>query len=469
MIFYFELQAPDDLERQQDELTAMSAILSEEEFTDCSKSTAPCAILDVQVLFQSRFVIRDMDQGDFPVDYLPPIQLIATLPQDYPSQSCPSFTLSSCWLSKSKLDLLAVKLERLWEDNRIEILYVWFMFLQEESLKYLKINDGYSLREECQLNISATNPEPVVENESDMLVLEKETLVKKQYELMKSYRCEQAYDKLRQYLLQYSSWKENETFNKAIQECNTCLSNMLGILCSKLKCGHVSCNECLKLLCEVKINDGSKSIECAQTGCEAELPVSLIQDLVTKELYDKFDKTMLTKVLEEISNSTYCPVLWCQYPILKPPDDNGLAICPWCEKAFCVFCKKVYHGIENCDLTIDVKKKLAEDYKNATRKERSLMEKRYGQKKLKELVATAETENWIRRNSQKCPACRVNIEKNDGCNKMKCTECKKYFCWLCLTILSTESPYTHYQDETSQCFNLLIDGIFDPEEEDVDI
>lgn len=97
-------------------------------------------------------------------------------------------------------------------------------------------------------------------------------------------------------------------------------------------------------------------------------------------------------------------------------------------------------------------------------KERLELEKCYGKKKLKELVATAETEKWIRRNSQKCPACHVNIEKNDGCNKMVC-KCGTYFCWLCLTSLSTESPYTHYQDMTSQCFNLLVDGIFDPEED----
>lgn len=465
MIFYFELQAPDDLERQRDELSAMSEILSKEEFTNCSKSTALYAILDVQFSFQSRFVIRDMDQGDFPVDHLPPIQLIATFPQDYPSQSCPSFTLSCIWLSKIKLDLLAVELEKLWEDTHGEILYVWFYFLQNQSLEYLKINDGYSLREECQLNISATNPDPVVGSKSDVLVLEKETLVKKGYELMKSYHDEQAHEQLRHNLLQNSTWKENETFNKAMQECNTCLGNVKGILCSKLKCGHVSCNECLKVLCEVKINDGSKSIECAEIGCEAELPLSLIQDLVTKELYDKFDKTMLVKAIEEMSNSTYCPLLICQYPIIKRPDDNGLAVCPMCGHAFCVFCKKVYHAVEKCDLTIDAKKKLAEAYKNATRPERLELEKRYGKARLKELVATAETEKWIKRNSQKCPACRVNIEKNDGCNKMECSKCKANFCWLCLTILSTKSPYTHYQDSTSLCFNQLVDGFFDHEED----
>lgn len=455
MIFYFELQAPDDLERQRNELSVMSEILSEEEFTNYSKSTALCAILDVQFSFRSRFVIRDMDQGDFPVDYLPPIQLIVTFPQDYPSKSCPSFTISCCWLSKSKLDLLAVELESLWESTHGEILYIWFRFLQD-SLEYLKINNGYSLREECQLNISATNPEPVVGNKSDKLVLEKETLVKKGYELMKSYHSEQAYKQLRHYLLQYCQLKENETFNKAMQECNTCLSSIQGILCSKLKCGHVSCNECLKLLCEVKINDGSKSIECAETGCEAELPVSLIQDLVTKELYDKFDKTMLVKTVEEISNSTYCPKVSCQYPIIDPPDDNGLAVCPKCEYAFCVFCKKGYHGIENCDLTFDEKKKIAEAYKNAKKAERSELEKRYGKKKLKELVATAETEKWIRKNSQKCPSCRVNIEKNDGCNKMICLKCKTKFCWLCLSSLSN-TPYLHYVDTKSRCFNQLFD------------
>jgi ankyrin repeat protein len=40
---------------------------------------------------------------------------------------------------------------------------------------------------------------------------------------------------------------------------------------------------------------------------------------------------------------------------------------------------------------------------------------------------------WIKANTQKCPSCSVNIEKNDGCNHMICSnpQCLHEFCWIC--------------------------------------
>lgn len=32
---------------------------------------------------------------------------------------------------------------------------------------------------------------------------------------------------------------------------------------------------------------------------------------------------------------------------------------------------------------------------------------------------------------KRCPNCRVNIEKNDGCDHMTCTHCGYEFCWFC--------------------------------------
>lgn len=35
-------------------------------------------------------------------------------------------------------------------------------------------------------------------------------------------------------------------------------------------------------------------------------------------------------------------------------------------------------------------------------------------------------------NYKQCPQCSVIIEKNEGCNQMKCIGCNFEFCWLCL-------------------------------------
>lgn len=43
----------------------------------------------------------------------------------------------------------------------------------------------------------------------------------------------------------------------------------------------------------------------------------------------------------------------------------------------------------------------------------------------------SETANWIEANTQSCPRCHTQIEKNGGCNHMKCQKCMFEFCWIC--------------------------------------
>ena len=39
---------------------------------------------------------------------------------------------------------------------------------------------------------------------------------------------------------------------------------------------------------------------------------------------------------------------------------------------------------------------------------------------------------WLVTNSKPCPSCKSPIQKNEGCNHMKCSKCKHDFCWICL-------------------------------------
>lgn len=44
----------------------------------------------------------------------------------------------------------------------------------------------------------------------------------------------------------------------------------------------------------------------------------------------------------------------------------------------------------------------------------------------------SETVNWIEANTQLCPKCKSQIEKNGGCNHITCQKCWYEFCWICL-------------------------------------
>ncbi|XP_058600927.1 E3 ubiquitin-protein ligase RNF14-like [Onychostoma macrolepis] len=87
--------------------------------------------------------------------------------------------------------------------------------------------------------------------------------------------------------------------------------------------------------------------------------------------------------------------------------------------------------------------------------EKELLEKKCKENE-KQLIqrATDEklSEDWLKENCKQCPSCGANIQKLQGCNKMTCSSCKQYFCWLCLAVLSRMDPYNHFKDFSSSCY-----------------
>jgi hypothetical protein len=49
---------------------------------------------------------------------------------------------------------------------------------------------------------------------------------------------------------------------------------------------------------------------------------------------------------------------------------------------------------------------------------------------------------YLRAHTKKCPQCRLEIAKDEGCAHMVCSQCAHHFCWLCLGDYATHSDQT---------------------------
>ncbi|XP_025779662.1 E3 ubiquitin-protein ligase RNF14 [Puma concolor] len=102
---------------------------------------------------------------------------------------------------------------------------------------------------------------------------------------------------------------------------------------------------------------------------------------------------------------------------------------------------------------------LRNEYLQADEANKRFLEQRYGKRVIQKALEEMESKEWLEKNSKSCPCCGTPIEKLDGCNKMTCTGCMQYFCWICMGSLSRANPYKHFTDPASPCFNRLFHAV----------
>ncbi|CAH3191983.1 unnamed protein product [Porites evermanni] len=207
-----------------------------------------------------------------------------------------------------------------------------------------------------------------------------------------------------------------------------------------LSCGHEFCRSCWERYLNEKIKDGkAHGIQCPAFDCSALVPVETIESLVSREMAKRYLHFDIKEFVESNPSLKWCPFPRCgravRLPLSMLPSSPVAREVSSSEETepmivdcgqghfFCWHCAQEAHAPCSCELWRKWLKKIAE-----------MMPKIPTTKDVSECPETEVVANtlWLVTNSKCCPNCKSPIQKNEGCNHMKCTKCKHEFCWVCL-------------------------------------
>ncbi|XP_038150993.1 E3 ubiquitin-protein ligase RNF14-like [Cyprinodon tularosa] len=448
-----------DLEEQENELLALQSIFSSGEFL--RKESESAGEFRVSVELPAGFSVL-LNNGEttrqYEVSFLPPLLLTITLPDDYPSSSPPSFTLTCSWLTQSQLMSLSNQLTELYQaTGGTVVLFSWMQFLREDALKHLDIHTLLELPSDssktpqinkikqdddseageqkrnpksgslnAQNHLSANLPSgDAVNNSNFRLSKSSESTDNYQKDLSSkaekpelpgsvSVRQEVVHgvhpnkdpgysglsltpsQMLLSQILIHDADQKQKVFASRLFDCGVCFSSCLGSECVQLyKCGHIFCQACLRDFCKAQITEGNVGgVTCPQPDCPA-TPTPAQGPLGVA------GTTLVTPAIEHQASTVFTVRLAC------------VNVC------FRLFFVQFLEGM----------KALLEDYAKGSKRRRHLLERRYGRKLLLYTIEKHATSMWIAGNTKPCPHCFCTIQKDGGCNHMYCTQCYRPFNW----------------------------------------
>ncbi|KAJ4813705.1 RING/U-box superfamily protein [Rhynchospora pubera] len=199
--------------------------------------------------------------------------------------------------------------------------------------------------------------------------------------------------------------------------CKICMEQVRSSRIFTIKsCNHLFCISCIVHYIISKLDENISIIPCPDPGCKSgSLDPLTCQHILPSATFDKWGCILCESSLGH--NKFYCPFKDCSALLVDEGDEElRNSECPHCNRMFCVRCKVPWHG----DITCDEFQRLSKD----ERGREDLM-----------LRKLAKDSKW-----QRCPQCRMYVEKIDGCMFMKC-RCGNCFCYACATPMSKQTHY----------------------------
>ncbi|KAM8831333.1 E3 ubiquitin-protein ligase RNF217 [Spinachia spinachia] len=188
------------------------------------------------------------------------------------------------------------------------------------------------------------------------------------------------------------------------QSCRVCLEDktIAPLPC----CRKAVCDECLELYVSSQVRAAKSYIVCPIPECSGSLEEGLVISHLANEDVAKFRYFLELSQLD--SSTKPCPQC-SRFTSLKgnnpTPSEHKYKIqCDTCQFVWCFKCHAPWHSGVKC-----------RDY-------------RKGDKLLRGWASVIE---HGQRNAQKCPRCRIHIQRTEGCDHMTCTQCNTNFCYRC--------------------------------------
>ncbi|NXY64299.1 RN217 ligase, partial [Callaeas wilsoni] len=175
-------------------------------------------------------------------------------------------------------------------------------------------------------------------------------------------------------------------------------------------CKKAVCEECLRRYLSSQVHLGQVDIKCPITECSEHLDETTV---LYNLPHDDIIKYKYFLELSRIDSSTKpCPQ--CKHfttfrrrghiPTPAKLENKYKIQCPSCQFVWCFKCHSPWHEGVNC-----------KEYKK-------------GDKLLRHWANEIE---HGQRNAQKCPKCKIHIQRTEGCDHMTCSQCNTNFCYRC--------------------------------------
>ncbi|NXF73286.1 RN217 ligase, partial [Sclerurus mexicanus] len=175
-------------------------------------------------------------------------------------------------------------------------------------------------------------------------------------------------------------------------------------------CKKAVCEECLRRYLSSQVQLGQADIKCPITECSEHLDETTV---LYNLPHDDIIKYKYFLELSRIDSSTKpCPQ--CKHfttfrrrghiPTPAKLENKYKIQCPSCQFVWCFKCHSPWHEGVNC-----------KEYKK-------------GDKLLRHWANEIE---HGQRNAQKCPKCKIHIQRTEGCDHMTCSQCNTNFCYRC--------------------------------------